>query len=86
VNLVANRGVNEERWKAIGKTAPSASEQAAREAMEALHARPLSDQEWDRHAKRLTEFVKFLSRWDAEQRAAAKCAKMDSKADRERVA
>jgi len=54
--------------------------------MEALHARPLSDQEWDRHAKRLTEFVKFLSRWDAEQRAAAKCAKMDSKADRERVA
>ena len=42
--------------------APSASEQAARESVGALCARPLSDQEWDRHAKRLTDFVKLLSR------------------------
>lgn len=66
--------------------APSAAEQAARESLEALRGSPLSDQEWDRHAKRLTEFVKFLSRWDAEQRDAAKCAKIESKPDREWVA
>ena len=65
---------------------PSASEQAARACVEALRARPLTDQEWDRHSKRLTEFVRFLSRWDAEQRDAAKCAKIESKPDRERVA
>jgi hypothetical protein len=83
---MAKRAVLEERRKATRKTAPSASEQAARETVEGLHARPLSDQEWDRYSKRLTHFVRLLSRWDAEQRASAKCAKMDSKADRERVA
>jgi hypothetical protein len=83
---MAKRAVFEERRKATRKTTPSASEQAARETVEGLHARPFSDQEWDRHSNRLTDFVKLLSRWDSEQRASAKCAKMDSKADRERVA
>ncbi len=83
---MAKRAVAEESQKAIGKTAQSCSERAARESLEALGGRPLSDPEWDRYSKRLIEFVKLLSRWDAEQRAAAKCAKMESKNDQERVA
>ncbi len=83
---MAKRAVAEEPRKAIGKTAQSCAERAAREGLEALRGRPSSDPEWDRHSKRLTEFVKLLSRWDAEQRASAKCAKMESKNDQERVA
>jgi hypothetical protein len=82
---MAKRTVAKERRRAIGKT-PSPTERAAREGLEALRGRPLSDQEWYRHSKRLTEFVKLLSRWDAEQRASAKCAKMESKTNQERVA
>jgi hypothetical protein len=81
---MAKRRVATERRKAIGMV-PS-SERAARAGVEALLRRPLSDQEWSRQSKRLTEFVKLLARWDAEQRAATKCAKMESKTDRERVA
>jgi hypothetical protein len=83
---MAKRRVAKEPQKAIVKTAPSATERAARESVEALRSQPLSDHEWSRQSKRLTEFVKLLARWDSEQRAAAKCAKMESKADRERVA
>lgn len=83
---MAKRRVAEEPQKAIGQTAPSSTERAARESVEALRSQPLSDQEWSRQSKRLTEFVKLLARWDSEQRASAKCAKMESKADRERVA
>jgi hypothetical protein len=75
-----------ESQKAIGKTVQSCSERAARESLEALGGRTFSDQEWVRHSKRLTEFVKLLYRWDAEQRASSKCAKMESKNDRARVA
>ena len=82
---MAKRRIAEEPQKAIGKTVPSATERAARESVEALRSQPLSDREWSRQSKRLTEFVKLLSRWDAEQRAATKCAKMESKTDRERV-
>ena len=83
---MAKRAVAKEPRKAIGKTALSATEQAARESLEALGGRPFSDPEWDRYSKRLTEFVKLLCRWDAEQRATTKCAKMESKNDQERVA
>jgi hypothetical protein len=83
---MAKRRVAEKPQKAIGQTVPSASERAARAGVEALRGSPLSDQEWTRQSKRLVEFVKLLARWDSEQRAAAKCAKMESKADRERVA
>jgi hypothetical protein len=83
---MAKRRVAKEPQKAIGKTVPSATERGARESVEALRSYPLSDQEWSRQSKRLTEFVKLLARWDSEQRASAKCAKMESKADRERVA
>ncbi len=82
---MAKRAVAEEPQKAIGTTAQSCSERAARESLEALRGR-FSDLEWDRHSKRLIEFVKLLSRWDAEQRASAKCAKMESKNHQERVA
>jgi hypothetical protein len=82
---MAKRRVAKERQKAIGMV-PSASERAARAGVDALRSQPLSDHEWSRQSKRLTEFVKLLSRWDAEQRAATKCAKMESKTDRERVA
>jgi hypothetical protein len=82
---MAKRAVANEPRKTIGKKALSRSERAARESLEALRG-PFSDQEWDRHSKRLTEFVKLLSRWDAEQCASAKCAKMESKNDQERVA
>jgi hypothetical protein len=82
---MAKRRVAEEP-NAIVKTAPSTTERAARASVEALHGRPLSDPEWARQSKRLAEFVKLLARWDSEQRASAKCAKMGSKADRERVA
>jgi negative regulator of replication initiation len=83
---MAKRRVAKEPRKAMGKTVPSATERAARDNVEALRSYPLSDQEWNRQSKRLTEFVKLLGRWDAEQRAATKCAKMESKTDRERVA
>jgi hypothetical protein len=83
---MAKRRVAKEPQKAIGQTVPSTTERAARAVVEALHGRPLSDPEWNRQSKRLTEFVKLLARWDSEQRAAAKCAKMESKADQERVA
>jgi hypothetical protein len=83
---MAKRTVAKEPQKAIVKTAPSATERAASESVEALRSQPLSDHEWSRQSKRLTEFVKLLARWDSEQRAAAKCAKMESKADQERVA
>jgi hypothetical protein len=83
---MAKRAIPEERRNAIEKTAPSATERAARAGVEALRSRPLSDQEWIRQSKRLTEFVNLLARWDSAQRASAKCAKMESKADRERVA
>ena len=83
---MAKRRVAEEPQKAIGQTAPFTTERAARESVEALRSEPLSDQEWARQSKRLAEFVNLLARWDSEQRAAAKCAKMESKADRERVA
>jgi hypothetical protein len=82
---MAKRTVAEERRKTIGK-APSVTERAARESLEALRGRPFSDQEWDRHSKRLTEYIRLLSRWDSEQRGSAKCAKMESKTDQERVA
>ena len=82
---MAKQAIPQEHRKPIGKT-PSPAERAAREGVEALHGRPLSDPEWGRHSKRLTEFVKLLSRWDSEQRASAKCAKMESKIDQERVA
>jgi hypothetical protein len=75
-----------ETQKVIGQTARSTAERAARAGVEALCGGPLSDREWARQSKRLTEFVKLLARWDSEQRASAKCAKMESKADRERVA
>ncbi len=81
---MAKQAILDEPRKPTGKT-PSAAERAAREDMETLRG-PFSDQEWDRHSKRLIEFVKLLSRWDAEQRASAKCAKMESKNDQERVA
>jgi hypothetical protein len=84
--VMAKRAVAEKPQKAIGKTAQSCSERAARESLEALGGRPFSDQEWDRLSKRLNEFVKLLSRWDAEQRASTKCAKMESQSDQERVA
>jgi hypothetical protein len=83
---MAKRRVAEESQKAIGQTARSTTERAARAGVEALRGGRLSDQEWARQSKRLAEFVKLLARWDSEQRAAAKCAKMESKADRERVA
>jgi hypothetical protein len=83
---MAKRRVAKEPQKAIVKTAPSATERAARAGVEALRGGPLSDQEWARQSKRLTEFVKLLARWDSEQRASTKCAKMECKADRERVA
>lgn len=83
---MAKRRVAEEPQKAIVKTAPSATERAARESVDALRSQPLSDQEWARQSKRLAEFAKLLVRWGSEQRASAKCAKMESKADRERVA
>ena len=83
---MAKRRVAKEPQKAIVKTSPSATERAARESVEALRSQPLSDQEWARQSKRLAEFAKLLARWDSEQRASAKCAKMESKADRERVA
>ena len=82
---MAKQAIPQERRKPIGKT-PSPAERAAREGVEALHGRPLGDREWDRYSKRLTEFVKLLSRWDSEQRAPTKCAKMESKTDQERVA
>jgi len=82
--LMAKRAVAEKSQKPR-KTAPAATERAARESLEALRG-PFSDPEWDRHSKRLIEFVKLLCRWDAEQRASAKCAKMESKNDQERVA
>ena len=75
-----------ETQKAIGKAVQSCSERVARESLEALGGRTFSDQEWDRLSKRLNEFVKLLSRWDAEQHASTKCAKMESKSDHERVA
>ena len=84
--LMAKRRVTAESRKAIGQTAPSATERAARQSVEVLGGGPLSDQEWNRQSKRLIEFVKLLSRWDVDQRAATKCAKMESKTDRERVA
>jgi hypothetical protein len=83
---MTKRRVAEDPQKAIGQTVPSPTERAARAVVEALRGGPLSDQEWSRQSKRLTEFVKLLARWDSEQRASAKCAKMESKADRERVA
>jgi hypothetical protein len=83
---MAKRAVADEPRKSIGKTRLSATERAARESLEALGGRPLSDPEWDRYSRRLTEFVKLIYRWDAEQRASAKCAKMESKNDQERVA
>jgi hypothetical protein len=83
--LMAKRAVAEKSQKPR-KTAPAATERVAREDMETLRGRPFSNQEWDRHSKRLIEFVKLLCRWDAEQRASAKCAKMESKNDQERVA
>ncbi len=83
---MAKRRLAKKAQQAIGKTVPSAIERAARESVEALRSYPLSDREWDRQSKRLTEFVKLLARWDSEQRASAKCAKMESKADQERVA
>jgi hypothetical protein len=83
---MAKRAIPDERRNAIEKTAPSATERAARESVEALRSYPLSDHEWNRQSKRLIEFVRLLGRWDAEQRAATKCAKMESKTDRERVA
>jgi hypothetical protein len=82
---MAKRAVSKERRRSIGKVS-SATERAARAGVEALRGRPLGDQEWNRQSKRLTEFVKLLGRWDAEQRAATKCAKMESQTDRERVA
>jgi hypothetical protein len=83
---MTERRVAEEPQKAMGQTARSTTERAARAGLEALRGGPLSEQEWARQSKRLAEFVKLLARWDSEQRAAAKCAKMESKADRERVA
>jgi hypothetical protein len=83
---MAKRRVAGEVQKMIGQTVPSPTERAARAGVEALRGGPLSDQEWARQSKRLTEFVKLLARWDSEQRAATKCAKMESKTDRERVA
>jgi hypothetical protein len=83
---MAKRRVAKEPQEAIRKTVPSVTERAARQSMEALRSQPLSDHDWSRQSKRLIEFVKLLARWDFEQRAAAKCAKMESKADRERVA
>ncbi len=81
----ASGRVGRPRRKPTGKT-PSAAERSARESVEAFRSYPLSDHEWNRQSKRLTEFVKLLARWDSEQRASVKCAKMESKADRERVA
>jgi hypothetical protein len=83
---MAKRRVAEEPQKATGQIVPSTTQRAARAGVEALRGGPLSDQEWARQSKRLAEFAKLLARWDSEQRAAAKCAKMESKADRERVA
>jgi hypothetical protein len=83
---MAKRAVSEQRSKATGKAVPSAAEQAAREDMEALYGRPLIDEEWNRHSKRLAEFVRILSRWDAEQRSSPRCAKMESKPDQKWVA
>jgi hypothetical protein len=83
---MAKRRVAEEPQKTTGQIVPSTTERAARAGVEALRGGPLSDYEWSRQSKRLTEFVKLLARWDSEQRASAKCAKMESKADRERVA
>lgn len=83
---MAKRAASEERQRVIEKTIPSAAEQAARAGMEAFHSRQSIDEEWNHHSKRLTEFVRILSRWDAEQRTSPKCAKMESKSDRERVA
>ncbi len=82
---MAKQAIPQERRKPIGKTL-SPAERAARERLEALHCRPLSDPEWDRYSKRLTEFVKLLSRWDFEQRGSTKCAKMESETDQKRVA
>jgi hypothetical protein len=83
---MAKRAVAEKGQKAVGKTALCATEEAAREDLETLHGCPLSEQEWHRQSKRLTEFAKLLCRWETEQRAAAKCAKMESKTNHERVA
>ncbi len=83
---MAKRAVADEPQKTIGKKALSCSERAARDGVEAFRGQPLSDPEWARLSKRLTKFVKLLYRWNAEQRASAKCAKMESKNDQERVA
>jgi len=83
---MAKRAVPEQRQKVIGKTVPSAAEQAAREDIETLYGRPFIDEEWNRHSKRLAEFVRILSRWDAEQRSSPRCAKMESKPHQQRVA
>ena len=82
---MAKQAILEEGRKPTGKT-PSFAERAARDGMEALRGRPSSDSEWALHSKRLTEFVKLLYRWDTEQRASVKCAKMESKNHQERVA
>jgi hypothetical protein len=82
---MAKQTIPEERQTPTGKT-PSAAERSARDGVEALRGQPLSDPEWARLSKRLTEFVMLLYRWDAEQRATTKCAKMESKNDQERVA
>ena len=82
---MAKQAILKEGRKPTGKT-PSLAERAARDGMEALLRQPLCDSEWALHSKRLTEFIKLLYRWDAEQRATTKCAKMESKNDQERVA
>ena len=65
---------------------PSAAEQAAREDLEARHGHSLTNEEWHRNSHRLMEFVAILTRWDAEQCAVEKCAKMEAKAKKEQVA
>jgi hypothetical protein len=82
---MAKQAILDEGRKPTGKT-PSLAERAARDSMEALRRQPLCDSEWALQSKRLTEFVKLLYRWDAEQRVTAKCAMMESKNSQEGVA
>jgi hypothetical protein len=57
---MAKRRVADEVQKAVAQTARSTAERAARAGVEALRGGTLSEQEWSRQAKRLTEFVKLL--------------------------
>ena len=80
---MARRATSFEKGGKCRVSTSTTAGQSARADIEAIVGHPVSDDEWHRQSNRLEEYVRILSRWDAEQRDAGRCAKIDSK---ERVA